>query len=84
MCWALSDGSSKLIPIDEQPITRSCICSVLEKQIVRRINRFAQFIRVWLGKEMISLSPPPRRTVRTSHLVHGSSNLRTPRGALLL
>src|SRR5215813_6629255 len=28
----------------------------------------------WLGKEMISLSPPPRRTVRTSHLVHGSSN----------
>ena len=38
----------------------------------------------WLGKEMISLSPPPRRTVRTSHLVHGSSNLRTPRGALLL
>jgi hypothetical protein len=39
---------------------------------------------MWLGKEMISLSPPPRRTVRTSHLVHGSSNLRTPRGALLL
>ena len=38
----------------------------------------------WLGKEMISLSPPPRRTVRTSHLVHGSSNLRTPRGALML
>src|SRR5215510_5790355 len=33
-----------------------------------------------LGKEMISLSPPPRRTVRTSHLVHGSSNLRTPKG----
>ena len=31
----------------------------------------------WLGKEMILLSPPPRRTVRTSHLVHGSSNLRT-------
>ena len=46
MCWALSDGSSKLIPIDEQPITRSCICSVLEKQIVRRINRFAQFIAI--------------------------------------
>ena len=38
----------------------------------------------WLGKEMISLSPPPRRTVRTSHPVHGSSNRRTPRGALLL
>src|SRR6266700_2859936 len=35
----------------------------------------------WLGKEVILLSPPPRRTVRTSHLVHGSSNLRTPRGA---
>jgi hypothetical protein len=28
------------------PITRSCICSVLEKKIVRRINRFAQFIAV--------------------------------------
>ena len=38
----------------------------------------------WLGKEVISLSPPPRRTVRTSHPVHGSSNLRTPRGALML
>jgi hypothetical protein len=38
----------------------------------------------WLGKEMISLSPPPRRTERISHLVHGSSHLRTPRGALLL
>jgi len=38
----------------------------------------------WLGKEMILLSPPPRRTVRTSHLVHGSSNLRTPRGVLML
>jgi hypothetical protein len=38
----------------------------------------------WLGKEMISLSPPPRRTVRTRHRVHGSSNRRTPRGALLL
>jgi SRSO17 transposase len=41
-------------------------------------------VYMWLGKEMISLSPPPRRTVRTSHLVHGSSNLRTSRGALLL
>jgi hypothetical protein len=39
---------------------------------------------MWLGKEMILLSPPPRRTVRTSHLVHGSSNLRTPRGVLML
>ena len=38
----------------------------------------------WLGKEMTSLSPPPRRTVRTRHRVHGSSNRRTPRGALLL
>jgi hypothetical protein len=26
----------------------------------------------------------PLRTVRTRHRVHGSSNLRTPRGALLL
>jgi hypothetical protein len=39
---------------------------------------------MWLGKEVILLSPPPRRTVRTSHPVHGSSNLRTPRGALML
>jgi hypothetical protein len=36
------------------------------------------------GKEMTSLSPPPLRTVRTRHRVHGSSNRRTPRGALLL
>jgi hypothetical protein len=38
----------------------------------------------WLGKEMISLSPPPRRTVRTDHPVHGSSNRRTLRGGLVL
>ena len=38
----------------------------------------------WSGKEMTSLSPPPLRTVRTRHRVHGSSNRRTPRGALLL
>jgi hypothetical protein len=38
----------------------------------------------WLGKGMISLAPSPHRTVRTSHLVHGSSHRRTPRGALLL
>ena len=37
----------------------------------------------WLGKEMISLSPPPRRTVRTSHLVHGSSNRYTSACKLL-
>ena len=36
------------------------------------------------GKEMISLSPPPLRTVHTRHRVHGSSNRRTPRGALPL
>jgi hypothetical protein len=36
------------------------------------------------GKEMMSPSPPPLRTVHTDHPVHGSSNLRTPRGALLL
>ena len=45
---------------------------------------FRYLMGSWLGKEVISLSPPPRRTVRTSHLVHGSSNLRTPRGALML
>jgi hypothetical protein len=39
---------------------------------------------IWLGKEVISLSPPPRRTVRTDHPVHGSSHRRTPRGALVL
>jgi hypothetical protein len=33
----------------------------------------------WLGKEMISLSSPPRRTVRTDHPVHGSSHRRTPK-----
>ena len=38
----------------------------------------------WLGKEMISLSPPPRRTGRAGHLAPGSSNLRTPKGALML
>jgi ABC-type uncharacterized transport system substrate-binding protein len=38
----------------------------------------------WLGKEMILLSSPPRRTVRTDHPVHGSSHRRTPRGALML
>jgi hypothetical protein len=36
------------------------------------------------GKEVISLPPPPLRTVHTRHRVHGSSNRRTPRGALLL
>jgi hypothetical protein len=40
--------------------------------------------RIWLGKEMISLSPPPRRTGRAGHLAPGSSNLRTPKGALML
>ena len=39
---------------------------------------------IWLGKEMISLSPPPRRTGRAGHLAPGSSNLRTPKGALML
>ncbi len=39
---------------------------------------------MWLGKEMISLSPPPRRTGRAGHLAPGSSNLRTPKGALML
>jgi hypothetical protein len=48
------------------------------------VDQCQAYIHTWLGKEMISLSPPPRRTVRTSHLVHGSSNLRTPRGALML
>jgi len=41
-------------------------------------------ISMWLGKEMISLSPPPRRTGRAGHLAPGSSNLRTPKGALML
>jgi hypothetical protein len=39
---------------------------------------------IWLGKEVILLPPPPRRTVRTDHPVHGSSNRRTARGALVL
>jgi hypothetical protein len=38
-------------------------------------------LRTWLGKEMILLSPPPRRPVRTRHLGHGASHLRPPRGA---
>jgi hypothetical protein len=38
---------------------------------------------IWLGKEVILLSPPPRRTGRASHPAPGSSNLRTPRGASL-
>jgi hypothetical protein len=38
----------------------------------------------WLGKEMILLSFPPRRTVRTRHRVYGSSHRRTPGGALVL
>ena len=38
----------------------------------------------WSGKEMASLPPPPLRTARTRHRVRGSSNRRTPRGALLL
>ena len=42
------------------------------------------YVTNWSGKEMTSLSPPPLRTVRTRHRVHGSSNRRTPRGALLL
>jgi len=42
------------------------------------------YIHRWLGKEMISLSPPPRRTGRAGHLAPGSSNLRTPAGALML
>jgi hypothetical protein len=37
----------------------------------------------WLGKEMISLSPPPRRTGHTSHLAPGSSHRRTPRGIVI-
>jgi len=35
----MSDGSPKLIAIDEGPITTSCMRAVLEKQIVRRTNR---------------------------------------------
>jgi hypothetical protein len=42
------------------------------------------YLGFWSGKEMTSLSPPPLRTARTRHRVRGSSNLRTPRGALLL
>jgi hypothetical protein len=38
----------------------------------------------WAGKEMTSLSPPPLRTGHAGHLAPGSSNRRTPRGALLL
>jgi hypothetical protein len=58
--------------------------SLVALQGGRNAGHMGLWLPSWLGKEMISLSPPPRRTVRTSHLVHGSSNLRTPRGALLL
>src|SRR5262244_674356 len=62
-----------------------CLPSLISPPFRVRHLTYATSCRTsWLGKEMISLSPPPRRTVRTSHLVHGSSNLRTPRGALIL
>src|SRR4029450_8769130 len=57
--------------------------SLVALQGGRNAGHMGLWLPSWLGKEMISLSPPPRRTVRTSHLVHGSRNLRTPRGELL-
>ena len=46
MCWPLSDGSSKLIPIDEESNDQIGIRSVLEKQIVRRTNRLIRVRRL--------------------------------------
>jgi hypothetical protein len=37
-----------------------------------------------LGKEMISLLPPPRRSGHATNLAPGSSHRSTPRGALVL
>ena len=39
MCWALSDGSSKLITIDEQPNHQIVQLFRLRKTAVRRTNR---------------------------------------------
>ena len=43
---APSEGLSKLIPIHEESLTRSCIRSVLEKQSVRRPNRLIRVRRL--------------------------------------
>ena len=62
-----------------------------ECPVISKTYRYASFdehcvrlVPIWLGKEMIALSPPPRRTGRAGHLAPGSSNLRTPKGALRL
>ena len=46
MCWASQRACPNSYRLMKSPITRSCICSVLEKQIVRRINRLIRVRRL--------------------------------------
>jgi hypothetical protein len=64
---------------DENPLTRTfatLTSHTVEVCII--VGEWATsseaLISPWLGKEMLSLSSPPRRTVRTGHLVHGSNS----------
>jgi putative transposase len=46
MCWASQRPCPNSYRLMNSPITRSCLCSVLEKQIVRRINRLIRVRRL--------------------------------------
>jgi hypothetical protein len=46
MCWTSQRARPNSYRFMKSPITRSCICSVLEKQIVRRTNRLMRVRRL--------------------------------------
>ena len=46
MCWTSQRARPNSYRLMNSPITRSCICSVLEKQIVRRTNRLIRVRRL--------------------------------------
>src|SRR6266851_6281791 len=46
MCWTSQRARPNSYRLMKSPITRSCICSVLEKQIVRRTNRLMRVRRL--------------------------------------
>ena len=46
MCWTFQRTRPNSYRFMQSPITRSCICSVLEKHIVRRTHRLMRVRRV--------------------------------------